>query len=109
MNIPEALQHLNYKLAWHRAGIWVNTPQWHRIHHSVEPQHIDKNFSSAFPIMDVIFGTAHIPAPDEYPDTGLKPRDNPGVLEGIMWPVRKWLPNHQPAAEPDPIGATSRN
>jgi len=91
MNIPSGLQHLNYKIAWHRAGIWVNTPQWHRIHHSVEPQHYDKNFSSAFPIMDVIFGTAHCPAPDEYPETGLRPRENPQLWEGLIWPFRRWL------------------
>ena len=75
--LPDALQHLNYKIAWHRVGIWFNTPHWHRIHHSVEPRHYDKNFSIAFPIMDVIFGTAHRPAPDEYPETGLRPRENP--------------------------------
>ena len=91
MKVPDALQHLNYKIAWHRAGIWVNTPQWHRIHHSLEPRHFDKNFSSAFPIMDVIFGTAHRPAPDEYPETGLTPRENPQLWEGIIWPFRRWL------------------
>ncbi|NIV18816.1 MAG: hypothetical protein GWN47_10555, partial [Woeseiaceae bacterium] len=91
MNIPGGLQHLNYKIAWHRAGLWVNTPQWHRIHHSVEPKHYDKNFSSAFPIMDVIFGTAYRPAPDEYPETGLIPRENPRLWEGIIWPLREWL------------------
>jgi sterol desaturase/sphingolipid hydroxylase (fatty acid hydroxylase superfamily) len=89
--IPDGLQHLNYKIAWHRVGIWINTPQWHRIHHSVEPRHFDKNFSSAFPIMDVIFGTAHRPEPDEYPDTGLTPRENPRLWEGIIWPFRGWL------------------
>ncbi len=89
--LPEGLQHLNYKIPWHRAGIWVNTPHWHRIHHSVEPKHFDKNFSSAFPIMDVIFGTAYRPAPDEYPETGLTPRENPQLWEGIIWPFRKWL------------------
>ncbi len=91
MNVPAALQHLNYKIAWHRAGFWVNTPHWHRIHHSVEPKHYDKNFSSAFPIMDVIFGTAYRPEPDEYPDTGLRPRENPRLWEGIIWPFREWL------------------
>ena len=91
MKIPDGIQHLNYKIAWHRAGIWVNTPQWHRIHHSVEPKHYDKNFSLAFPIMDVIFGTAHRPAPDEYPETGLRPRENPQLWEGIIWPFRGWL------------------
>lgn len=97
MKIPEGLQHLNYKIAWHRAGILVNTPQWHRIHHSIEPKHYDKNFSSAFPIMDVIFGTAHRPAPDEYPETGLRPRENPQLWEGIIWPFRRWLgPRREP-------------
>lgn len=89
MKVPDGLQHLNYKIAWHRASIWINTPQWHRIHHSVEPKHRDKNFSSAFPIMDVIFGTAYRPAPDEYPATGLRPRENPQLWEGIIWPFRR--------------------
>jgi sterol desaturase/sphingolipid hydroxylase (fatty acid hydroxylase superfamily) len=105
MKVPDGLQHLNYKIAWHRAGIWINTPQWHRIHHSVEPKHYDKNFSAAFPIMDVIFGTAHRPAPDEYPETGLRPRENPQLWEGIIWPFRGWLgPRREPymgAARPD--------
>jgi sterol desaturase/sphingolipid hydroxylase (fatty acid hydroxylase superfamily) len=91
MKVPDGLQHLNYRIAWHRAGIWINTPQWHRIHHSVEPRHCDKNFSSAFPIMDVIFGTAYRPAPHEYPATGLTPRENPGLWEGIVWPFRRWI------------------
>ncbi len=87
--VQDASQHLNYKIAWHRVGIWVNTPWWHRIHHSVEPKHYDKNFSVAFPIMDVIFGTAYYPAPDEYPKTGLRPRQNPHLWEGIVWPFRR--------------------
>lgn len=91
MKVPDGLQHLNYRIAWHRAGIWVNTPQWHRIHHSIEPVHCNKNFSSTFPIMDVIFGTAYRPAPDEYPRTGLTPRENPQLWEGIIWPFRHRL------------------
>lgn len=91
MKVPDGLQHLNYRIAWHKVGIWVNTPQWHRIHHSVERRHFDKNFSSAFPIMDVVFGTAHRPAPDEYPETGLRPSENPQLWEGIVWPFRRWL------------------
>jgi len=105
MNVPDGLQHLNYKIAWHRAGIWINTPHWHRIHHSVEPKHYDKNFSSAFPIMDVIFGTAYRPAPDEYPETGLIPRENPQLWEGIIWPFRGWLGSRR---EPY-MGATRPN
>lgn len=103
MKVPDGLQHLNYRIAWHRVGILVNTPQWHRIHHSVEPRHFDKNFSSAFPVMDVIFGTAHRPAPDEYPETGLRPRENPQLWEGIVWPFRRWLaPRRKSAAAGTP-------
>lgn len=106
-NVPDALQHLNYKIAWHRVGIWFNTPHWHRIHHSIEPKHFDKNFSSAFPIMDVIFGTAYRPAPDEYPETGLRPRENPRLWEGIIWPLRAWLgPRREPYLG---MGATRPN
>ncbi len=91
MKVPDLLAHLNYKIAWHRAGLWVNTPQWHRIHHSVEPEHFDKNFCAVFPIMDVIFGTAYRPAPDEYPETGLSTRENPNLWQGVIWPFRGWL------------------
>ncbi len=89
--VPNGMQHLNYNIPWHRVGIWCNTPWWHRIHHSVEPAHLDKNFSVAFPIMDVIFGTAYYPAPNEYPKTGLTPRKNPRVWEGIIWPFPTWF------------------
>ncbi len=88
LKVPDGLQHLNYKIAWHRVGILFNTPQWHRIHHSVEEKHWEKNFSSSLPIMDVIFGTAYYPAPDEYPATGLVPSDSPRLWHGIIWPFR---------------------
>jgi sterol desaturase/sphingolipid hydroxylase (fatty acid hydroxylase superfamily) len=89
--MPDAIQHLNYKIAWHRVGLLFNTPWWHRIHHSADPKHYEKNFSVAFPIMDVIFGTAYRPEPDEYPETGLMPRENPNFWRGIIWPFRGLL------------------
>jgi len=47
------------------------TPQVHRIHHSVDPVHHNRNFADALPIFDIIFGTYHRPAPEEFPTTGL--------------------------------------
>ncbi len=91
VKMPDGIQHLNYKIAWHRVGLWVNTPLWHRIHHSADPKHNDKKFSVAFPIMDVIFGTAYRPAPDEYPETGLDTGENPNFWQGIIWPFRGLL------------------
>lgn len=45
--------------------------RFHRIHHSTDPAHWNKNFCAFFPLWDVIFGTAYFPKPDEWPATGL--------------------------------------
>ena len=46
-------------------------PQLHRIHHSIEPRHRDKNFAAFFPVWDILFGTYYRPRADEYPATGV--------------------------------------
>jgi sterol desaturase/sphingolipid hydroxylase (fatty acid hydroxylase superfamily) len=46
------------------------TPQSHRIHHSREKQHRDKNFGAIFSIWDHLFGTQYRNY-NEYPDTGI--------------------------------------
>jgi len=46
------------------------TPQSHRIHHSIEPRHRDKNFGSLFSIWDFAFGT-QVRRFDQYPKTGI--------------------------------------
>jgi sterol desaturase/sphingolipid hydroxylase (fatty acid hydroxylase superfamily) len=50
------------------------TPQVHRIHHAVDPVYHNKNFADVLPIFDIIFGTYHRPASDEFPGTGLGPK-----------------------------------
>jgi sterol desaturase/sphingolipid hydroxylase (fatty acid hydroxylase superfamily) len=49
------------------------TPQVHRIHHSVGPEHYNTNFADALPIFDILFGTYRRPAKDEFPATGVGP------------------------------------
>jgi len=46
------------------------TPQSHRVHHSIEAKHTDKNFGSLFTFWDYLFGTQY-KGWDEYPDTGI--------------------------------------
>lgn len=46
----------------------------HRIHHSLEPRHLGKNFGSFSTLWDQLFGTAWFPKPDEWPATGLADR-----------------------------------
>lgn len=45
-------------------------PGMHRIHHSFQPEHIDKNFAQIFPIFDIVFGTYYPPEPGKHPATG---------------------------------------
>jgi sterol desaturase/sphingolipid hydroxylase (fatty acid hydroxylase superfamily) len=47
------------------------TPQVHRIHHSADTAHLNRNFADVLPLFDILFGTFHRPAPDEFPPTGL--------------------------------------
>jgi sterol desaturase/sphingolipid hydroxylase (fatty acid hydroxylase superfamily) len=91
--LPCGLAHLNLRLSLGRFALVLNNPQYHRIHHSVEPQHRDKNFCQMLPLFDVIFGTAWKPGKDEFPMTGLVPRERAnGILDGLIWPFRRRLP-----------------
>jgi sterol desaturase/sphingolipid hydroxylase (fatty acid hydroxylase superfamily) len=65
------LSHMNVR--WHVgwfSRLWC-APQVHRIHHSLEPQHINKNYAFMFPMWDVIFGTYCHPQKGEFPATGV--------------------------------------
>jgi sterol desaturase/sphingolipid hydroxylase (fatty acid hydroxylase superfamily) len=87
--LPDACAHLNVRIPLGRFVTWVNNPQWHRIHHSVLMEHRDKNFASFFPILDILFGTAWIPKPDEYPVTGFDPPVRVNVIDSVIWPFRR--------------------
>jgi sterol desaturase/sphingolipid hydroxylase (fatty acid hydroxylase superfamily) len=81
--------HLNLRLGFGRVHLIINSPQYHRIHHSILPQHRNKNFAALFPIFDLMFGTRYRPMRDDYPETGLYDRDQPSdMLAAIVWPMR---------------------
>lgn len=64
--------------------------RWHRIHHSVEPQHFDRNFATALPIWDVLFGTARFPKPGEWPATGVHDTPEAKTVSEVLWrPFRR--------------------
>ncbi len=84
---------MNVRLSF--GGVWfvLNSPQYHRIHHAADARYTDCNFAALFPVYDLIFGTHRRPANDEYPSTGLVPREAAtGILDLIVWPVRHSLP-----------------
>jgi len=43
------------------------TPQYHRIHHPLNPEHHDLNYSGLLTFCDYLFGTKH-PSYDDYPE-----------------------------------------
>ncbi|WP_066813312.1 sterol desaturase family protein [Sphingomonas asaccharolytica] len=63
--------------------------RFHRIHHSLEERHFDRNFGAFTTIWDRLFGTAHFPAAAEWPDVGLAQIDQPRTVgEWISLPRR---------------------
>lgn len=54
--------------------------RYHRIHHSLEPRHFNRNFGAATPLWDWLFGTAYFPGNDEWPEVGLAGIAEPGSI-----------------------------
>ena len=68
----------------------VAGPQYHRLHHSMEPQHWNRNYAAFFPLWDIVFGTAVWPGRGEFPRTGV-PRGEPaGILAALAGPFIEW-------------------
>jgi sterol desaturase/sphingolipid hydroxylase (fatty acid hydroxylase superfamily) len=82
--------HMNLRIGFGRWSPWLNSPQFHRLHHSAQPEHQDCNFNQFFPVFDLLFGTYRRPKRDEYPVTGLQNGAIPLKLhEMLFWPWRR--------------------
>lgn len=81
-NIPLSLGPLNPILCG---------PAVHRIHHSIEPRHQDRNFAAFFPVWDVLFGTYTGPERGHVPHTGVVDYPLPVRLRDILaGPLPDW-------------------
>ncbi|HRJ16184.1 MAG TPA: sterol desaturase family protein, partial [Saprospiraceae bacterium] len=66
-----------------KMGFWehiIVTPSHHRVHHAINPEYLDKNYSQIFIIWDKLFGTFQEELPDKPP------------VYGITRPVSTWNP-----------------
>lgn len=78
--------------------------RFHRIHHSLDEKHFDKNFGIAMSLWDWIFGTAHWPSKDEWPKVGVAGVDQPrNVVDFLALPWRIWR-SDQPSVTPPRMG-----
>jgi sterol desaturase/sphingolipid hydroxylase (fatty acid hydroxylase superfamily) len=81
-------------------GWWswvINSPAYHRRHHSSLPEHYDSNFAALFPVWDVVFGSYH--RPDGYPPTGFERRPR-SLRELVLWPLVGKRVNSSTASSP---------
>lgn len=58
--------HSNLRIPFGVLGYLIATPRFHHWHHGIEEEAIDKNFAIHFPVIDMLFGTFHLPA-DRWP------------------------------------------
>jgi sterol desaturase/sphingolipid hydroxylase (fatty acid hydroxylase superfamily) len=82
--------HANIRVGF--GGLWwlLSSPQYHRIHHSIRPEHRNKNFAVWFPFYDVMFGTAWRPRPGEYPESGVDGIEVSNMSDAFMLPFARW-------------------
>jgi sterol desaturase/sphingolipid hydroxylase (fatty acid hydroxylase superfamily) len=81
--------HSNVRVGYGRFSWTLNSPQYHRMHHSALPEHFDCNYAALLPIFDLLSGAYRRPRPDEYPPTGLDTGDRPATLiQALIWPLR---------------------
>lgn len=66
-------RHTDVWISFGPLNYFMSSPAMHQIHHSVEPQHRDKNFALFLSFWDVVFGTAYIPRKREQFAYGLGP------------------------------------
>ncbi len=59
--------------------------RWHRIHHSIEPQHFDRNFGTFTTLWDRLFRTAHFPENHEWPATGVHDMSEVATVREYLW------------------------
>lgn len=90
-------------LGWFRYIIADN--RFHRIHHSVEQEHHNKNFGSFSSIWDVVFRTARFPRKGEWPAVGLDHVDEPKTLrEFLLMPFVRRRDSAARQSAPDAAG-----
>jgi sterol desaturase/sphingolipid hydroxylase (fatty acid hydroxylase superfamily) len=84
--------HTNLNLHFGPFNRVLCSPQLHRLHHSVRPEHKDRNFAAIFPIYDILFGTYAAPRRGDVPETGLSSGERvTSVWQANALPFVDWL------------------
>jgi sterol desaturase/sphingolipid hydroxylase (fatty acid hydroxylase superfamily) len=94
-----AMVHANLDWTFGPFRYVIASPVFHRWHHSRDPEVRDKNFAPTFPVLDLMFGTFHMPKgrlPDDYGVDGAPEH----FLGQMAYPFRLWLDQREKARRP---------
>jgi sterol desaturase/sphingolipid hydroxylase (fatty acid hydroxylase superfamily) len=90
LTFSAVLVHANVRLSFGPLRWLVTSPQFHHWHHSSDAAARDTNFSGLLPVVDLVFGTGHLPRgawPERYGvDDGPVPT---GYLGQLVRPLRR--------------------
>ncbi|MFZ1133688.1 MAG: sterol desaturase family protein [Candidatus Korobacteraceae bacterium] len=75
----------------------VSTPHFHHWHHT-RNDHVDKNYASMLPVMDLLFGSAYMPRKQWPADYGIAGHMAPDFLGQLVHP---FMPGDQPPVPED--------
>jgi sterol desaturase/sphingolipid hydroxylase (fatty acid hydroxylase superfamily) len=98
------LVHANLNWTYGPFRYVLASPVFHRWHHSLDPEVRDKNFAPTFPVLDLMFGTFHMPEgrlPEGYGAAEV-PAD---FLGQLLHPFRALTARPAAQASPDASGA----
>lgn len=82
--------HMNLRLGLGPLSSVLAGPQYHRIHHSLESRHHNKNYAAYVPVWDIVFRTAYLPQRGEYPATGLDNDEDRHLGKALVQPMTDW-------------------
>jgi sterol desaturase/sphingolipid hydroxylase (fatty acid hydroxylase superfamily) len=82
--------HANINLGFGPLWWLMTSPNYHRVHHSILPEHRDKNFVNWFPIWDILFGTAVVPKQGECLSNGVAGVSVRSLPEAYLLPLHGW-------------------
>ena len=82
------LDHLNANIGFGPLDRLFVSPAFHRVHHSRDVLHFEKNFAGMFSILDLVFGTAHFPSKNENIATGLNDKHEAATLGEYLIALR---------------------
>jgi sterol desaturase/sphingolipid hydroxylase (fatty acid hydroxylase superfamily) len=67
----------------------IASPRFHRWHHTDEPAGRDRNFAGLLPVLDILFGTYHMPKGIRPERFGTETRVPDGLIHQLAFPFRR--------------------